>query len=142
FFTVYGPWGRPDMAYFSFMKALMEDQPLRVFGDGSMRRDFTYIDDIVAGVIAALDRPPAQGQHRLYNLGNNNSASVNDLIAALERATNKRAARDEVAPPPGEVAATWADIDASRRDLGFQPKTALPDGIKLFADWYRGFYQN
>ena len=142
FFTVYGPWGRPDMAYFSFMKALMDDQPLRVFGDGSMRRDFTYIDDIVAGVIAALDHPPAKGQHRIYNLGNNNSASVNDLIAALERATNKRATRDEVAPPPGEVAATWADIDASKRDLGFQPKTALPDGIKLFADWYRGFYQS
>ncbi|HVJ35882.1 MAG TPA: SDR family NAD(P)-dependent oxidoreductase [Terriglobia bacterium] len=141
FFTVYGPWGRPDMAYFSFMKALMEDQPLRIFGDGSMRRDFTFIEDIVDGVIAALDHPPAAGQHRLYNLGNNNSASVNDLIAALERATNKRAQRQEVPPPPGEVAATWADIEASRRDLGFQPKTALPEGIKRFADWYRGFYQ-
>ncbi|HVJ44326.1 MAG TPA: SDR family NAD(P)-dependent oxidoreductase [Dongiaceae bacterium] len=141
FFTVYGPWGRPDMAYFSFMKALMEDQPLRIFGDGSMRRDFTFIDDIVEGVIAALDHPPAAGQHRLYNLGNNNSASVNDLIAALERATNKRARRQEVPPPPGEVAATWADIEASRRDLGFQPKTDLPQGIKQFADWYRGFYQ-
>lgn len=140
FFTVYGPWGRPDMAYFSFMAAIMEDRPLRIFGDGSMRRDFTYIDDIVDGVVAALDRPPAAGQHRLYNLGNNQSASVNDLIAAIESATGKRSRRNEVPVPPGEVPATWADIEASRRDLGFHPKTALPEGIKLFADWYRSFY--
>jgi UDP-glucuronate 4-epimerase len=140
FFTVYGPWGRPDMAYFSFMAAIMEGRGLRIFGNGSMRRDFTYIDDIVAGVVAALDRPAAPGQHRLYNLGNNNSASVNDLVGALEAATNRRATRHEVPAPPGEVAATWADIEVSRRELGFEPKTSLPEGIKLFADWYRQFY--
>jgi UDP-glucuronate 4-epimerase len=140
FFTVYGPWGRPDMAYFSFMAAIMEGRSLRVFGDGTMRRDFTYIDDIVAGVVAALDRPPSAGQHRLYNLGNNNSASVNDLISAIEAATGRRAERQEVPTPPGEVKATWADIEASRRDIGFQPQTSLGDGIKLFADWYRGYY--
>jgi UDP-glucuronate 4-epimerase len=140
FFTVYGPWGRPDMAYFSFMAAIMEGRGLRIFGDGSMRRDFTYIDDIVAGVVAALDRPPAAGQHRIYNLGNNKSASVNDLVAAIEAATNRRAERHEVPAPPGEVAATWADIDVSRRELGFEPKTSLPEGIKLFANWYRQFY--
>ena len=141
FFTVYGPWGRPDMAYFSFMAAIMEGRGLRIFGDGSMRRDFTYIDDIIAGVVAALDRPAAAGQHRLSNPGNNNSASVNDLVLAIEAATGRHAERHEVPAPPGEVAATWADIEASRRDLGFQPKTSLPDGIKLFADWYRHFYR-
>lgn len=140
FFTVYGPWGRPDMAYFSFMAAIMEGRGLRIFGDGTMRRDFTYIDDIVDGVVAALDRPPAAGQHRLYNLGNNNSASVNDLIMAIEAATGRHAERHEVPTPPGEVKATWADIEASRRDLGFQPKTSLADGIKLFAAWYREHY--
>ncbi len=141
FFTVYGPWGRPDMAYFSFTKAIFAGEPLRIFGNGSMRRDFTYIDDIVAGVLAALDRPIAAGEHRVYNLGNNAAASVNDLIAAIETATGRPALRNEVPPPPGEVAATWADIEASRRDLGFQPKTALPEGIRRFVEWYRGYYR-
>ncbi|MET1026815.1 MAG: NAD-dependent epimerase/dehydratase family protein [Dongiaceae bacterium] len=140
FFTVYGPWGRPDMAYFSFTKAIFADEPLRIFGNGSMRRDFTYIDDIVAGVLAALDRPISAGEHRLYNLGNNAAASVNDLIAAIEAATGRKAIRNEVTPPPGEVEATWADIEASKRDLGFQPQTALPAGITRFVDWYRGYY--
>jgi UDP-glucuronate 4-epimerase len=141
FFTVYGPWGRPDMAYFSFTKAIFDGEPLRIFGDGSMRRDFTYVDDIVAGVLAALDRPIDAGEHRVYNLGNNAAASVNDLIAAIEAATGRKAIRNEVTPPPGEVAATWADIEASRRDLGFQPKTALPEGIRRFVDWYRDYYR-
>ena len=141
FFTVYGPWGRPDMAYYSFMAAIMAGQPLRIFGNGSMRRDFTYIDDIVDGVVAALDRPPARGRHRLYNLGNNNAASVNDLIAAIEAATGKQAARNEVPAPPGEVAETWADISESQRDLGFTPKVSLPEGIHRFADWYRHYHQ-
>jgi UDP-glucuronate 4-epimerase len=141
FFTVYGPWGRPDMAYYSFMAAITQDQPLRIFGDGSMRRDFTYIDDIVDGVVAALDRPAPAGQHRLYNLGNNQAASVNDLIMAIEAATGKHARRNEVPAPLGEVAATWADISASQRDLGFAPKTALPEGIWRFADWYRQFHR-
>ncbi|MDY0882395.1 SDR family NAD(P)-dependent oxidoreductase [Dongia soli] len=140
FFTVYGPWGRPDMAYFSFTKAIFDGEPLRIFGDGSMRRDFTYIDDIVAGVLASLDRPIDAGQHRLYNLGNNAAASVNDLIVAIEAATGRKAKRNEVPPPPGEVAATWADIEASRRDLGFQPKTALPQGIERFVAWYKDYY--
>ena len=141
FFTVYGPWGRPDMAYYSFMAAIMAGQPLRIFGNGSMRRDFTYIDDIVDGVVAALDRPRARGRHRLYNLGNNNAASVNDLIAAIEAATGKQAARNEVPAPPGEVAETWADISESQRDLGFTPKVSLPEGIHRFADWYRHYHQ-
>jgi len=141
FFTVYGPWGRPDMAYYSFMAAIMDGRPLHIFGDGSMRRDFTYIDDIVAGVVAALDRPPEAGRHRLYNLGNNKAASVNDLISAIEAATGKRAERDEVPPPPGEVAATWADISASQRDLGFAPQVSLSEGIARFAAWYRQFHQ-
>jgi UDP-glucuronate 4-epimerase len=141
FFTVYGPWGRPDMAYYSFMAAIMEGRPLRIFGDGSMRRDFTYIDDIVEGVVAAFDRPLEAGQHRLYNLGNNKAASVNDLISAIEAATGKRADRNEVPPPPGEVAATWADISTSQRDLGFAPQVSLPEGIERFAAWYRQFHQ-
>jgi UDP-glucuronate 4-epimerase len=141
FFTVYGPWGRPDMAYYSFTAAIMAGQPLQIFGDGSMRRDFTFIDDIVDGVIAVLDRPGEAGQHRLYNLGNNNAASVNELIAAIETATGKQAQRNEVSPPPGEVVATWADITESQRDFGFMPKVSLPEGIQRFADWYRQYYR-
>jgi UDP-glucuronate 4-epimerase len=141
FFTVYGPWGRPDMAYYSFMAAIMAGQPLQIFGDGSMRRDFTFIDDIVDGVVAAFDRPGEAGQHRLYNLGNNNAASVNELIAAIETATGKQAQRNEVPPPPGEVAATWADITESQRDFGFVPKVSLPEGIQRFADWYRQYHR-
>jgi len=150
FFTVYGPWGRPDMAAFIFVKAILAGQPIKVFNDGDMRRDFTYIDDIVAGVIAALDRPPAQGSaapgapaeapHRVYNLGNSSSESLLDFVAVIEAALGRKAIPERAPMQPGDVKDTYADIDASRRDLGFAPGTTIHEGIPRFVAWYRQFY--
>jgi UDP-glucuronate 4-epimerase len=144
FFTVYGPWGRPDMAAFLFARAILAGEPIRVFNHGEMRRDFTYIDDIVDGVLAALDRPPADGgveaPHRLYNLGNNRSEKLTDFIAVLETALGCRAVRQFEPMQPGDVAETYADIEASRRDLAFAPKTTIHEGIPRFVAWYRRYY--
>jgi UDP-glucuronate 4-epimerase len=141
FFTVYGPWGRPDMAPFLFTRALLAGDTIRVFNHGEMWRDFTYIDDIVDGVIAALDRP-ATGTppHALYNLGADRPVKLTDFIAAAERASGKTANLVYEAMQPGDVPVTAADIELSRRDLGFAPKTALEDGMVKFVDWYRGYY--
>ena len=144
FFTVYGPWGRPDMAAFLFADAIMAGQPIRVFNAGEMQRDFTYIDDIVAGVLAALDRPAgpdANGvRHRVYNLGNNNSERLLDFIAVLEKALGRSADKKMEPLQPGDVPATYADIEASRRDLGFQPTTPIAVGIPRFAAWYKDYH--
>ena len=145
FFTVYGPWGRPDMAYYLFTKAILAGEPIRLFNAGRMRRDFTYIDDIVAGVVAALDRPPAddgsdQPPHRVYNLGNHRAEELRDFIAAIERATNAKARLIEEPMQPGDVRATLADIAASERDLGFHPRTAIDIGIPNFVNWYRAYH--
>jgi UDP-glucuronate 4-epimerase len=145
FFTVYGPWGRPDMAAYIFTKAMFEDQPIPVFNHGRMKRDFTYIDDIVAGVLAALDRPPgdpgASGRpHRLYNLGNHKTEDLGHFIAVLERATGRTARKDLREMQPGDVPATYADIDASIRDLGFRPTTTIEDGLPRFVDWFRRYH--
>ncbi len=140
FFTVYGPWGRPDMAAWLFTKAILEGKPIRVFNHGEMWRDFTYIDDIVDGVIAVLDKPPAgQGAppHRVYNIGNNNPVKLADFIAVLERLIGVKAERRYEPMQPGDVERTYADIDALERDFGFRPRTSIEDGLASFVDWYR-----
>ncbi|HVZ02642.1 MAG TPA: NAD-dependent epimerase/dehydratase family protein [Dongiaceae bacterium] len=140
FFTVYGPWGRPDMAYYRFVMDIFAGKKIPVFGDGSQRRDFTYVDDIVAGVLAALDRPPAGEQpHRLFNLGNDRPNTLNRLIEIVEEACGKKAVREVLPVQPADVPATWADISETRRDLDFAPKTSLEEGIPRFVKWYREY---
>jgi UDP-glucuronate 4-epimerase len=141
FFTVYGPWGRPDMAYFKFTKAILEGTPIDTYGGGALQRDFTYIDDVVTGVLAALDRPPAESEepHRLYNLGNDNPESVNALVAAIETACGRTAVRVDKSMPLGDVPRTWADISVSRRELGYAPTIRLDEGIPRFVAWYRDY---
>jgi UDP-glucuronate 4-epimerase len=142
FFTVYGPWGRPDMAAYLFTSAILAGRPIKVFNHGRMARDFTYIDDIVAGTIAAHDRPPADGAgHRLYNLGNHRPEKLLDFIAVIER-TLGRTARKELLPlQPGDVPESFADITASRRDLGFDPKTTIEVGLARFVEWYKEYHR-
>ena len=139
FFTVYGPWGRPDMAPHLFAEAILEGRPIRVFNEGRMRRDFTYVDDIVAGVLAALDRPPArigaEPPWRLYNLGNSRSEELGDFIRAIERALGREAIWDLQPMQPGDVVATAADLTESERDLGFRPTTTIAEGVPRFVDW-------
>ena len=138
FFTVYGPWGRPDMAYYLFTHAIASDRPITLYHGGRPRRDFTYVDDIVAGVLAALDRPPGQdGRHRLYNLGNNQTETVTRLVAVIEDALGRKARTIEAPMQPGDVERTYADIEASQRDLGFNPTTSIDEGLPRFVDWYR-----
>ena len=142
FFTVYGPWGRPDMAYYKFTKAIFEGTSIDVYGGGTLERDFTYIDDIVAGVLAAVDRPPpadAEEPHRLFNLGNDRPESVNALVTAIETACGRKAQRIDKPMPLGDVPRTWADISASRRDLGYTPAIKLDEGIRRFVAWYRDY---
>jgi UDP-glucuronate 4-epimerase len=145
FFTVYGPWGRPDMSAYIFTKALFEGQPIRVFNRGDMRRDFTYIDDIVGGVLASLDRPPADdgsaAPHRRYNLGNHRSEELMRFIAVIERATNHKAQIELAAMQPGDVKESFADIDSARRDLGFEPRVSIDEGIPRFVEWYRRYHK-
>ena len=143
FFTVYGPWGRPDMAAFIFTRKIIAGEPIPVFNRGDMHRDFTYIDDIVSGVLACLDRPPVAGEgapNRVYNLGNHRSETLTDFIAEIEKALGRKAKVELLAMQPGDVKETYADIEASRRDLGFEPKTAISEGVPRFISWYREFY--
>ena len=141
FFTVYGPWGRPDMAPILFAKAISAGEPIRVFNHGEMWRDFTYIDDIVDGVVRALDRPPAQSPpHALYNLGNNKTEKLTDFIAEIEKAFGKKAQMTMEPMQPGDVPATSADIESSRRDLGFDPQTPIGQGIPKFVTWFKDYY--
>ncbi|HWY61182.1 MAG TPA: NAD-dependent epimerase/dehydratase family protein [Rhizomicrobium sp.] len=141
FFTVYGPWGRPDMAYFIFARQIIAGEPIKVFNQGEMWRDFTYIDDIVDGVVRALDRP-ATGTppHKLYNLGNHRSEKLTDFIAEIERALGRKAEIQLEQMQPGDVTHTYADIEASRRDLGFDPVTPIRIGIPKFIAWYKDYY--
>ncbi|WP_174278810.1 NAD-dependent epimerase/dehydratase family protein [Sphingomonas bacterium] len=149
FFTVYGPWGRPDMAPWLFTDAILAGRPIAVFNEGRMRRDFTYIDDVVAGVLAALDRPPADdgavkpggslGSHAIYNLGNNRAEELGRLIDLIERACGRPAIREMKPMQPGDVPATCADIADAARDLGFAPATALDEGVPRFVDWFRRY---
>jgi UDP-glucuronate 4-epimerase len=140
FFTVYGPWGRPDMAYYGFAKAITAGEPITVYDGGRPKRDFTYIDDIVAGVVGAMDRPPAAAEGpRLLNIGNHRSESVNRLVSLLEEALGRRAIIRDVPRPAADVAETWADIDAISALTGFAPSTSLDVGIPRFAEWFKQY---
>ena len=156
FFTVYGPWGRPDMAMFLFTKAILAGKPIDVFNYGKMRRDFTYVDDIVEGVMRTLDNtatpnPKWDGAHpdpgtssapsRLYNIGNNNPVELMDLISTLEQALGKTAEKNLLPIQPGDVPATYADVDDLMRDVGFKPATPIAEGVQRFVSWYRDYYQ-
>jgi UDP-glucuronate 4-epimerase len=146
FFTVYGPWGRPDMSAYIFARAIAAGTPVRLFNRGRMKRDFTYIDDIVAGVLAALDRPPADdgeggaAPHRRYNLGNHRSEDLTRFVALIEQSMGRTAIIELADMQPGDVAESFADIEASTRDLGFVPRTPIDDGIPRFIAWFREYH--
>lgn len=140
FFTVYGPWGRPDMAYFGFTQKILRGEPIEVYGNGRMARDFTYIDDIVDGIIGALDNPPAHGQHRVLNIGDSHPVGLMDMIDTLEKALGREAIKIMRPMQPGDVTATYADISKLHALTGYKPKVMLAEGLQKFADWYRGFY--
>jgi UDP-glucuronate 4-epimerase len=140
FFTVYGPWGRPDMAYFSFTQKILAGEPIEVFGQGQMARDFTYIDDIVDGVIGALDRPPERGDNRILNIGDSAPVGLMEMIAVLEDALGRKAEKLFRPMQPGDVTQTYADISRLRALTGYQPKVSLAQGLPRFVRWYRDFY--
>ena len=140
FFTVYGPWGRPDMAYWLFAEKILKQEPITIFNHGKMSRDFTYIDDIVAGIIAALDRPAAQlalpVPHRVYNLGNDRPEPLMDLIRLTEQSVGAQAIKQYEEMQAGDLERTWADIDRARAELDYEPQVGLKDGLARFADWF------
>ena len=155
FFTVYGPWGRPDMALFLFTKAILEGKPIDVFNYGKMKRDFTYIDDIIEGVVRTSDKIPEPNSHwngndpdsatsyapyKLYNIGNNNPVELMEFIKALEDCLGKEAKKNLLPIQLGDVPATYADVDDLTKAVGFKPSTPIKKGIKLFVDWYREYY--
>ena len=143
FFTVYGPWGRPDMAAYLFTQAILAGRPIKVFNHGNMRRDFTYIDDIVDGVLRVLARPPSddgEAPHRLYNIGNNHPEALLDFIAVLEDALGRTAEKELLPLQPGDVPESAADISAIQRDTGFAPTTPISVGVPKFIAWYRDYH--
>jgi UDP-glucuronate 4-epimerase len=156
FFTVYGPWGRPDMALWLFTEAILADKPIQVFNEGKMKRDFTYIDDIVEGVIRTADHIATPNPHwsgdqpdpatsfapyRVYNIGNNQPVELLHLIAVLERCLGKSAVKELLPMQPGDVPATFADVDDLIADVGFQPRTSIDDGVERFVKWYRQYHR-
>ena len=156
FFTVYGPWGRPDMAYFQFTKAILEGRPIDVYNLGEMRRDFTYIDDIIEGVVRVIDRPPrgelgwsgtapdpssSKARYRIYNIGNGQPVDLMKFIRAIEKALGRKSQISLLPLQPGDVAATWADVSDFERDFRTRPRTPLEFGIERFVEWYRHFYK-
>ena len=142
FFTVYGPWGRPDMSAFLFVKAILSGKPIHVFNNGDMRRDFTYIDDIVSGILAVSDHIPGGNgvPYRVYNIGNHRSEPLMRMISILEEALGKKAEIIFEPMQPGDVKETFADIEALRKDVGFEPATTIDEGLPRFVRWYRDFY--
>ncbi len=151
FFTVYGPWGRPDMALFLFTKAMLEGKPIQVFNEGNMRRDFTYVDDIVEGVVRVIDNPPAgntfwtgkcpdpatsKDPYRIYNIGNSSPVNLMDFIRAIESAVGKKAEIEYLPMQPGDVPVTWADVSDLESELGYKPNTSVKTGVKRFIEWY------
>jgi UDP-glucuronate 4-epimerase len=144
FFTVYGPWGRPDMAYFKFAKAIIEDRSIDVYNFGKMKRDFTYIDDVVEGVVRVINKPPIKDGERpaykLYNIGNNNPVELQEFIATLEQIIGKSAQKNLLPMQPGDVMSTYADIDELIQDIDFQPTTSIASGLEKFVQWYREYY--
>ncbi len=156
FFTVYGPWGRPDMALFLFTKAILENRPIDVFNHGEMQRDFTYVDDIVEGIIRVNDNPPKENPdwdpssddasvssapYKVYNIGNNNPVKLMDFITALEEKIGKTAEKNMLPIQAGDVPSTYADVSDLIRDLDYQPQTSIQEGIDKFVDWYREFFK-
>ena len=141
FFTVYGPWGRPDMAYFSFTRRILAGEAIEVFGMGEMARDFTYIDDIVDGIVGALDRPPEGGTNRILNIGDNRPVGLMSMISMLEKALGREAVKTFLPMQPGDVTTTFADISRLNALTGYAPKVALEDGLPRFVDWYRGYFK-
>ena len=139
FFTVYGPWGRPDMAYYSFTRKIVRGEPIEVYGEGRMARDFTYIDDIVDGVLGVLDRPPAQCAHEVYNIGDSQPVGLMEMIATLEAALGVQANKIMRPMQPGDVTATYADVSKLNALTGYRPKVALTEGLPRFVDWWRSF---
>ena len=144
FFTVYGPWGRPDMAYYKFANAIFENKPIEVYNNGEMLRDFTYIDDIIEGIISAIDHIPQKKSSvsppfAIYNLGNNRPEKLTDFIEILEDALGRKAEKIFLGMQAGDVPVTMADIDITRRDLGWEPKISITDGLKLFAQWFLAY---
>jgi len=155
FFTVYGPWGRPDMALFLFTKAILEDKPIKVFNHGKMQRDFTYIDDIIEGVVRVMGRLPevnpkwsgdapdpgtSSAPYKVYNIGNNNPVELIKFIEVIEDVLGKKAQKELMDIQPGDVAATYADVDDLMEDVGFKPATPIQVGIKRFVEWFKDFY--
>lgn len=155
FFTVYGPWGRPDMAMWLFAKAIMAGEPIKLFNNGDMRRDFTYVDDVVESIVRLIDRAPAadpswtgdapdpgssSAPWRVYNIGNNKPAELLDVIRLLEQALGKEAKRELLPMQPGDVPATYADVDDLMRDVGFRPSTSIEEGVARFIAWYRDYH--
>ncbi|WNZ26509.1 NAD-dependent epimerase [Leptolyngbya sp. NK1-12] len=158
FFTVYGPWGRPDMAYFKFVKAIEAGQPIEVYNHGDMQRDFTYVDDVIEGMVRVMRRPPTEtpppsqaklpdaslnltaAPYKLYNIGNNQPVALSRLIQTIETALGKSAQKQFLPMQPGDVPITYADVDDLIRDVGFKPATPLEVGIHRFVDWYRSYY--
>ena len=156
FFTVYGPWGRPDMALFLFTKAMLEDRPINVFNHGRMQRDFTYIDDIVEGVVRVMDKVPSGNPewtgknpdpsssgapYKLYNIGNNNPVELMDFIRALEKTLGIEARKNFMPLQAGDVPSTYADVEDLVQDLGYKPETSVEEGIARFVQWYREFFK-
>ena len=141
FFTVYGPWGRPDMAIFGFTQKILSGRPIEVYGEGKMARDFTYIDDIVDGVVGALDHPPAPGEHRVLNIGDSHPVGLMDMIRSLERALGQEAEKVMRPMQPGDVTATYADVSKLHALTGYRPEVMLDEGITRFVEWYRDFYR-
>lgn len=155
FFTVYGPWGRPDMALFLFTKAILEGKAIQVFNKGNMRRDFTYIDDIIEGVVRVIDNPPkgnkswtgkhpdpgsSKAPYKIYNIGNSNPVNLMDFIEAIEEALGKKAKKNFLPMQPGDVAATWADVSDLEKDLNYKPATPVKEGVQNFIDWYMTYF--
>ncbi|MBN1103425.1 MAG: NAD-dependent epimerase/dehydratase family protein, partial [Deltaproteobacteria bacterium] len=156
FFTVYGPWGRPDMALFLFTRAIVEGKPIDVFNHGDMKRDFTYIDDIVTGVVKVLDRPPAGdpawsgktpdpsrsgAPYRVYNIGNSSPVGLMEYISAVEEALGRKAEKNFLPMQPGDVPATWADVDDLVEDFGYRPGVPVREGVGRFVEWYVDYYK-
>jgi len=156
FFTVYGPWGRPDMAYFKFTKAIAEGHPIDVYNNGEMMRDFTYIDDIVEGIVRVLDIIPegdlnwsgenpdpssSSAPYKIYNIGNNNPVMLTDFIRTIEKSLGRKAIMNMLPMQPGDVIATYADIDDLSKDASFKPSTSIEHGIEQFVLWFREFYE-
>ena len=142
FFTVYGPWGRPDMALFLFTDAIANGKPIKVFNHGKMERDFTYVDDIVEGVVRTLTQSVEDRDlYKIYNIGNNNAVKLTDFIEAIENSMGQKAEKELMPMQPGDVERTWADVDDLIRDYDYQPNTSVADGVQNFVDWYRNYYK-